>query len=373
MRNTPFHQAPPPLNQNYQNQSPFSFSHNRMNPSPHVPNVNDLEKQMFSGSPMGNIPQPQFQKPRRNPFFASMSPSPMQPRPINPNENISAMDPMSRMRMMPQRQNEQMQNQPFSLPVPQHSQNFGGSSIPFEELFRGSNASPMQKTGNLFPQNPMHPNMNQPGHSQRLESQMTGENENGENLSANSLLQTQSRPVVVSDVSEDSELFDEPELFKRAEQVSDDDDDQETQREEDLEDRVIPPPPPPDPNRTGVYLTSRSKRILGKLTDLNARKENRINQTIVELLDSLRPSKEEERRKIDLLDRLQRLVTSIWPEHSPKLFLYGSAANNFALKKHDVDICLTIDSSVGTKAEIIQLLANSLPNDDAEEVNPLVW
>ena len=49
-------------------------------------------------------------------------------------------------------------------------------------------------------------------------------------------------------------------------------------------------------------------------------------------------------------------------DHNPKLFLYGSASNDFALRRHDVDVCLTIDTSVGTKGEIIQVLADSLSN-----------
>src|SRR3990167_10863513 len=47
-------------------------------------------------------------------------------------------------------------------------------------------------------------------------------------------------------------------------------------------------------------------------------------------------------------------------DHSPKLHLFGSSANHFCLLNHDVDLCLTIDQSVGEKTDIIQKFAEVL-------------
>lgn len=49
-------------------------------------------------------------------------------------------------------------------------------------------------------------------------------------------------------------------------------------------------------------------------------------------------------------------------DHNVRLYLFGSSANHFALKKHDVDVCMTIDPSAGTKSEIIERLANAMPD-----------
>jgi len=55
------------------------------------------------------------------------------------------------------------------------------------------------------------------------------------------------------------------------------------------------------------------------------------------------------------------------------LHLFGSSANGLCLKEHDVDLCLTINPDVGEKAEIIQILAEALSPEEAEDVNPLIY
>ena len=70
---------------------------------------------------------------------------------------------------------------------------------------------------------------------------------------------------------------------------------------------------------------------------------------------------------------MQLIVDSIWPGKGAKLHLFGSSANDFCLKGHDVDMCLTVDPLIGEKADIITLLANALPPDQVKDVNPIIF
>lgn len=114
---------------------------------------------------------------------------------------------------------------------------------------------------------------------------------------------------------------------------------------------------------------------------MNLRKENRINQTILKFVESMEAPVEVEMKRKDLVQRLQIFVSDLYPgmfciildkkkvylfffvnilDYHPKLHLFGSSANNFALKIHDVDVCLTIEESAGSKVDVIERLANAM-------------
>lgn len=55
---------------------------------------------------------------------------------------------------------------------------------------------------------------------------------------------------------------------------------------------------------------------------------------------------------------LKKLVKKEWPDAD--LHLYGSCANSFGVSNSDIDICLAIDDSETTKADILLRLADIL-------------
>ena len=52
--------------------------------------------------------------------------------------------------------------------------------------------------------------------------------------------------------------------------------------------------------------------------------------------------KDEENERNLLLERIREIVCKRFPE--AKLSLFGSSNNGFAMKKSDLDICLTLDN-----------------------------
>ena len=60
------------------------------------------------------------------------------------------------------------------------------------------------------------------------------------------------------------------------------------------------------------------------------------------LLDENQQSKKEENDRNSLLERIKEIVRKRFPE--AKLSLFGSSNSGFAMKKSDLDICLTLDN-----------------------------
>lgn len=50
------------------------------------------------------------------------------------------------------------------------------------------------------------------------------------------------------------------------------------------------------------------------------------------------------------------------PADHPRIHLFGSSANEFGMRNADVDLCLIIDESAGTREEVVNELARMLRN-----------
>lgn len=59
------------------------------------------------------------------------------------------------------------------------------------------------------------------------------------------------------------------------------------------------------------------------------------------ILDDNRQTRDEERQRAQLLHEIKRIVWQKYPK--AKLSLFGSSHNGFAMKKSDLDICMTLD------------------------------
>lgn len=74
-----------------------------------------------------------------------------------------------------------------------------------------------------------------------------------------------------------------------------------------------------------------------------------------------RQTKEEEKIRSELLDEIKRIVWQKYP--SAKLSLFGSSNNGFAMKKSDLDICMTVDDCSSNGDVIYQKLNLFLLNE----------
>jgi DNA polymerase sigma len=62
----------------------------------------------------------------------------------------------------------------------------------------------------------------------------------------------------------------------------------------------------------------------------------------MEVIDSVASTTDEVGARKALLEKLNRVVASLWPERSPLLEPFGSSANGFGFKNADLDLTLTI-------------------------------
>lgn len=232
--NPPFYQGP--SNQ----QTPMMFP-----PMPTQPQrVTDLENHMFR-HPGTNSQQPTSSNHSNLPFNHFFQPN-SQPQMQN-SDGTSGLDQMmARMRIMAQRREQekrqQVNNSPYTINLPP---NF--------------NVGPPTPSS-FFP--PQHMNHFQ-GHPQQVQS-----NHHPMDLNANVIEEKQEvyvpeqhvkSPPIVSEPTEDTEIYQPRPSFERKV-----DPNEEKEKEYDGP-YILLPAPPPDKNRTGIYLTNRSKRILGKV------------------------------------------------------------------------------------------------------------
>jgi terminal uridylyltransferase len=69
-------------------------------------------------------------------------------------------------------------------------------------------------------------------------------------------------------------------------------------------------------------------------------------------------TKEEELFRNNLLNEIKSIVSVKYPK--AKLCLFGSSNNGFAMKKSDLDICMTLDDDPNNRDVNILYLSNNL-------------
>lgn len=89
---------------------------------------------------------------------------------------------------------------------------------------------------------------------------------------------------------------------------------------------------------------------LEKLPDMTDKWRHVLDKVFQRIYEENRQTREEERVRSELLKEIQRIVWQKYPH--AQLSLFGSSNNGFAMKKSDLDICMTLDSQ-SSKAEVI--------------------
>uniref|UniRef100_A0A6B2KYF2 Uncharacterized protein n=1 Tax=Arcella intermedia TaxID=1963864 RepID=A0A6B2KYF2_9EUKA len=97
-----------------------------------------------------------------------------------------------------------------------------------------------------------------------------------------------------------------------------------------------------------------------------------ISIEIENLYQTLQPTQQEIQQRNNLVRRLEELVQSIFPDHSPSIHVYGSSGNGLLCTKADLDICLNIDISAGSPLEILSKLSDNLLKNNMKNVKPLM-
>jgi len=97
-----------------------------------------------------------------------------------------------------------------------------------------------------------------------------------------------------------------------------------------------------------------------------------LTTNIMELFNSLKPSSTDISTRVKLLSKLQKLVTTEWPDANPNLHLFGSSANEFGFNNADIDISLIIDESKsGQERNVVQTLGELLKKKQMRNVKTL--
>jgi len=273
----------PPFHYPMQTNNPFP-SNSFQFPPPglpsHIPNVKDIEKQMMysnnsSANPSRHSPieSPQGHQgnflPPRNSFFASLTAANQQKQQqqlhqqsaINQDPQMGGIDQMmARMRLMAQQREHTGIQGHMAVPgMPNHPQAFRTHP----------NSNPQ---GQFMQQQQPNNSQNSISLLNTLFSNHDNSNSSTDNSNATRnerAKEQRSAPIVISNSSEPTEEDENSDSFpaqrqnqNRGRRPPEDSSNSET---EDSEPVVIRPPPPPDPNRTGIYLTKRSERILAKV------------------------------------------------------------------------------------------------------------
>uniref|UniRef100_A0A6V7QUA9 RNA uridylyltransferase n=1 Tax=Ananas comosus var. bracteatus TaxID=296719 RepID=A0A6V7QUA9_ANACO len=87
------------------------------------------------------------------------------------------------------------------------------------------------------------------------------------------------------------------------------------------------------------------------------------------IFESLVPAEEEKAKQRQLLLSLSKLINKEWP--NAQLYLYGSCANSFGVSNSDIDVCLSIDDTEISKADILLKLADILQSGNLQNVQAL--
>jgi DNA polymerase sigma len=97
----------------------------------------------------------------------------------------------------------------------------------------------------------------------------------------------------------------------------------------------------------------------------------RLTRDMIQFYEEIQPPASELAQRMELLRRLQQLVSSLWPHIHARLHLFGSSSNTLCLRVADTDLCLEIDPAAGSKEDIIETLGRALKNYGMSNVLPL--
>ncbi|KAK5154666.1 hypothetical protein LTR04_005938 [Oleoguttula sp. CCFEE 6159] len=98
---------------------------------------------------------------------------------------------------------------------------------------------------------------------------------------------------------------------------------------------------------------------------LDPAEEDRLSGDMRELYDRLLPSAESEKRRAQLVEKLESLFNNEWPGYSIKVHVFGSSGNLLCSNDSDVDICITTPVK---KLESMHMLAAVLAKHGMERV-----
>lgn len=88
---------------------------------------------------------------------------------------------------------------------------------------------------------------------------------------------------------------------------------------------------------------------LEKLPEMSDKWRGVLDKVFQCIFEDNRQTREEEKMRGKLLDEIKRIVWQKYPQ--AKLSLFGSSNNGFAMKKSDLDICMTLDERL-TMSEV---------------------
>ncbi|KAL6060945.1 RNA uridylyltransferase [Balamuthia mandrillaris] len=130
-----------------------------------------------------------------------------------------------------------------------------------------------------------------------------------------------------------------------------------------------PPPSQPSSSETYHNATRNYTRPLPHYaSQLTKDKVDRITKDMLTTYQALRPAQVEVDKKLSLLPRLQHIVTRALSDYNAQLHLFGSSANDMCLRHGDLDLCLTVDQTLGSREQIVELLAEILQRNGMKNV-----
>jgi DNA polymerase sigma len=83
---------------------------------------------------------------------------------------------------------------------------------------------------------------------------------------------------------------------------------------------------------------------LEELPELTPKWVDVLNNLCNHVMSENSQTREEEKVRNDLLQTIRSIVSQKYPK--AKLHLFGSSNNGFAMKKSDLDICMTLDDDL---------------------------
>lgn len=98
---------------------------------------------------------------------------------------------------------------------------------------------------------------------------------------------------------------------------------------------------------------------------LDQDQKNALTADMTELYNKLLPTEDSERRRAQLVEKLENLFNGRWPGHTIKVNVFGSTGNKLGTSESDVDICITTDFK---DLEHVCLLAEALAESGMERV-----
>jgi DNA polymerase sigma len=95
-------------------------------------------------------------------------------------------------------------------------------------------------------------------------------------------------------------------------------------------------------NNNNNYNNRDNNNKYKRKDDIDPEIANKLTASMLELYETLQPSKEENEARQDLMDRLKEIMNNNFEGQFPELNMYGSSANGLLMKRADIDICFKI-------------------------------